>query len=58
MNSFQNIGVFSPSSYVEKDEIEAARSLMDARGHSVFVHPQTFAHYHQSAGNVQDKLEA
>lgn len=58
MKKFQKIGVFAPSSYVELCDIEAAKALMEARGCEVFVHPQTFAQHNQSAGTVQDKLEA
>jgi muramoyltetrapeptide carboxypeptidase len=52
------IGVMAPSSYVEKDDIESAKALLEARGYKVFIHPQTFERYNQSAGTHTQKLDA
>lgn len=52
------IGVMAPSSYIERAAIEAAAAAMEARGYSVFIHPQTFARHHQFAGTRAEKLEA
>ena len=52
------IGVFSPSSYVERDDIDTAKALMEKRGVEVFIHPQTFARNNQSAGTHHEKIDA
>ncbi|MBX2834067.1 MAG: LD-carboxypeptidase [Micavibrio sp.] len=52
------IGVFAPSSYVEKSDIEASAAALEKRGFRALIHPQTYLRYNQSAGLVQDKLEA
>lgn len=57
-SSVQKIGVFAPSSYVEKADIEAACALMRGKGFEVYVHPQTYARHGQIAGTREDKLEA
>lgn len=49
------IGVMSPSSYVERVDIEASTAVMEALGYEVFVHPQTYERLGQSAGNVLQK---
>lgn len=54
----QTIGVFAPSSYVEQEDIEASAALLEARGYSVFVHPQTYARHGQMAGTGAEKLAA
>ena len=53
-----HIGVFSPSSYVEKQDIEDAKALLEAQGHRVFIHPQTYERHNQSAGTHTQKIEA
>lgn len=58
MNLGQKIGVFAPSSFIEEADIEKAKSFIEQRGFEVFVHPQIFARHHQSAGTVQEKLDA
>jgi len=58
MNIIQKIGVFSPSSFVEREDIDAAQALMEARGFEIFVHPQTFEQCGQLAGTKAQKLEA
>lgn len=52
------IGVFAPSSYVEKDDIEKSKSLIESFGYKVFVHPQTYERLNQSAGNNLQKALA
>ncbi|HOO51053.1 MAG: LD-carboxypeptidase [Rhodospirillales bacterium] len=52
------IGVMAPSSYVEKDDIEKSKALLESKGYDVFIHPQTFARQNQSAGTHKDKLDA
>lgn len=49
------IGVFAPSSYVEAEDIEKSKAVMEEAGYKVFVHPQTYERHHQSAGNVLQK---
>jgi len=58
MRKLQKIGVFAPSSFVERGDIEAAQAVMDARGVEVFVHPQTFEQQGQLAGTKAQKLDA
>jgi muramoyltetrapeptide carboxypeptidase len=51
------IGVMAPSSYVERDDIEKSKSLLESKGFKVFVHPQTYERHNQSAGtNLQKTL--
>jgi muramoyltetrapeptide carboxypeptidase len=52
------IGVMAPSSYVEKDDIEKSKALLEQRGYKVFVHPQTYERHNQSAGNELQKTLA
>ncbi len=52
------IGVFAPSSWVEKDDIEKSTSLLKERGYDVFIHPQTYEREHQSAGSNLQKCLA
>jgi muramoyltetrapeptide carboxypeptidase len=52
------IGVMAPSSYVEKDDIESGKALLEERGYKVFIHPQTYGRYNQSAGTHAQKLDA
>lgn len=54
----QTIGVFAPSSYVEENDIAQSADFARAQGYEVFVHPQTYARHHQSAGTEADKLAA
>lgn len=52
------IGVMAPSSYVEKDDIEKSKAVLEKRGYKVFVHPQTYERKHQSAGDELQKTLA
>lgn len=49
------IGVFAPSSYVERTDIESAAKIIEAQGYKVFIHPQTYERHNQSAGNHLQK---
>lgn len=49
------IGVMAPCSYVERDDIEKSKAVLENRGYNVFIHPQTFEREHQSAGNLLQK---
>ncbi len=52
------IGVFAPSSWVDKAKVETARKYLEARGFRVYIHPQTFNRFNQSAGTDDEKLAA
>jgi muramoyltetrapeptide carboxypeptidase len=52
------IGVMAPSSYVERADIEKSKAILESKGYSVFVHPQTFERHGQSAGNTLQKALA
>lgn len=52
------IGVFAPSSWVERDDIEKSTALLEAKGYKVFVHPQTYERENQSAGTILQKALA
>lgn len=56
--NIQKIGVFSPASYVERDDIEAAKALIESKRYEVFIHPQTYARHNQSAGTHIEKIKA
>ncbi len=58
LNPGDMIGVFAPSSYVEREDIEASKAVMEELGYQVFVHPQTYARHHQSAGTHEEKAKA
>ncbi len=49
------IGIFAPSSYVEKEDIEKSKVLFESRGFRVFIHPQTYERENQSAGTHLQK---
>lgn len=52
------IGVMAPSSFVERADIEKSKAALEERGYRVFIHPQTFARHHQSAGTREQRLAA
>jgi muramoyltetrapeptide carboxypeptidase len=52
------IGVFAPSSWVDKAKVDTARKYLEARGFRVYIHPQTFNRFNQSAGTDDEKLAA
>lgn len=52
------IGVFAPSSWVEKSDIEKSVKLMEEEGYKIFIHPQTYERENQSAGTHLQKALA
>ncbi len=52
------IGVFAPSSWVEKEDIAKSAKTLEQRGYKVFIHPQTYERENQSAGNHLQKALA
>lgn len=52
------IGVFAPSSFVHREDIEKSVKTINALGYNVFIHPQTFERENQSAGNHLQKTLA
>jgi muramoyltetrapeptide carboxypeptidase len=52
------IGVFAPSSWVDREDIEKSKKRIEEMGYNVFVHPQTYEREHQSAGNHLQKALA
>ncbi|MEZ5813266.1 MAG: LD-carboxypeptidase [Alphaproteobacteria bacterium] len=52
------IGVMAPSGFVEPGDIEKSQAALEERGYEVFVHEQTYARLHQSAGTTAEKLDA
>lgn len=52
------IGVMAPSSYVERNDIEKSKTILEQRGYKVFVHPQTYERLNQSAGTALQKTLA
>jgi len=49
------IGIFAPSSIVEKSDIEKSTAYLEERGYKVFIHPQTYEQENQSAGTHLQK---
>lgn len=58
LQSGDTIGVFAPSSYVEKSDIDASVRLIEDAGYKTFIHPQTFSRHGQLAGTTAEKLNA
>jgi muramoyltetrapeptide carboxypeptidase len=52
------IGVFAPSSYIDPVKLESGCENLKKMGYKIFVHPQSFAKDHQSAGSPQEKANA
>ena len=52
------IGVMAPSSFITKDDVEKARSVIESYGYNVHIHPQTYFVYNQSAGTNEAKRDA
>ena len=51
-------GVFSPGGYVEPDDLKDGLAWIEACGHEVLVHSQTYARWHQLAGRDEEKIQA
>jgi len=54
----ETIGVFAPSSWIDKEEVERGAYILREKGFNVFIHPQTYEREHQSAGNHLQKTLA
>lgn len=52
------IGIFAPSSYIEKKKLDVAVKFLEGKGFKVFVHPQTYQQFNQSAGTNAEKVAA
>jgi muramoyltetrapeptide carboxypeptidase len=52
------IGVFAPSSYVDKDTILDTKNKIETMGYNAKIHPQTYKKNHQSAGTHDQKIQA
>lgn len=56
VKTLPRIGVMTPSSYVEREDIEQSKLRLESKGYSIFIHPQTFERGPgQSAGNMLQK---
>lgn len=52
------IGIMAPSSRVDGDALAKACQWLENYGFKLKIHPQTFAHHHQSAGTAAEKISA
>ena len=52
------IGIMAPSSRVDRPALRKAVRALEARGFKVYVHPQTYSVYGQSAGRPENKAAA
>lgn len=52
------IGIFAPSSWVKKEDIEKSAKRIEKKGYKVFIHPQTYERENQSAGTHLQKTLA
>lgn len=54
------IGIFTPSSYIEggEDSLKEGVDILHSFGFKTYIHPQTFAKHHQSAGTHEEKIAA
>lgn len=52
------IGVFAPSSFVEKKNVLKAKKYLEDKGFNVYLHPQYEEKYNQSAGTTEAKVNA
>ncbi len=48
----------APSSRIDREELQAAVKKIEALGYKIYIHPQTYAEYGQSAGTAQEKADA
>lgn len=53
-----SIGVMAPSSYIEREDIEKSKTLIESLGFKIFIHPQTYERDRQSAGTALQKTLA
>lgn len=52
------IGVMAPSSYITEEDVIKAKTVVEGYGYNVYIHPQTLARHHQSAGHNSEKQAA
>lgn len=58
LNPGDTIGIMAPSSRREKAEVTEFEAILTARGFNVYVHPQTLARHHQTAGTTAQRVDA
>ncbi len=58
LNPGDTIGIMAPSSRVDISALEAGADTLRQRGYNVFLHPQSRAQLHQSAGTNEEKIAA
>jgi len=58
LQSGDTIGIMSPSSSLEKGALDKFIRMLETRGYTINIHPQTYAKYNQSAGTAQEKIDA
>jgi len=55
------IGVMAPSSRIAPEDLQIAKSFLESKGYSVFIHPQCLLYPHgqtQFTGTVNEKVQA
>lgn len=52
------IGVMAPSSRFAKSDLESAAVILKSYGYDLFIHPQCYETFHQSAGTHAQKIDA
>ncbi len=52
------IGIMAPSCWADAAELKIAKDFLEAQGYEVYIHPQSAAIRHQSAGTPQEKAQA
>lgn len=58
INIGDTIGVMAPSSYVEREEIEHSKTMLESLGYKIYIHEQTYTRHNQSAGTQNEKITA
>jgi muramoyltetrapeptide carboxypeptidase len=58
LNKGDIIGIMSPSSYIEKDDLDQTVRVIKGHDYQVYVHPQSLNRHNQSAGTNAEKCEA
>lgn len=57
LNKNGTIGVFAPSSWVERQDIENSKTFLENLGYRVYIHPQTYDRENQFAGSLSHKRD-
>lgn len=52
------IGVMSTSCWLEEQDLLSAQTFIENKGYKVYLHPQSTARHHQSAGTAKEKITA